>query len=232
MFQQTNHQKNQIKVINQLEQSLSDRELGFSVVEPVDDFINDSRMALTSVHFPKKDFLQKINMKILEPLKKIDDRQFFYPDKYIHMTIKNIKTIQDPPNFNHADIEKVKKVFDDVIPKYQPFKSYYYRLLLFPYNLALMGTTDPTLDEIILELDSKLKEAGVPDDKVYLNSRYFFSNVTLVRFNKPISTEFKNKVEEISKNLEPFSYEIDSVTLLSCNAVMNNRTDIVNYKLT
>jgi hypothetical protein len=231
MFQQTLHQQKQLEVIKNIENSLKNNQSSFSVVEPVSDFVNDPRMALTSVHFPKKDFLRKIRQKILNPLQVIGDNQFFYPDESIHMTIKNIKTISDPPVFDNQDIEKVKKVFDEVIPKHKTFKAYYYRLLLFPYNLALMGTTDPELDEIILELDKKLNEAGVPDDKTYLNDKYFFSNVTLVRFNNPISGEFKNIVQEISNNLEPFSYEIDSVNLLSCNAVMDKANKIKTWNL-
>lgn len=232
MFKLTTYQQKQIEVIEEIEKSLMLKQASFSMVEPVEDFISDQRIALTSVHFPRNDFLKKIELEILQPLKKIDPKQFFYSSEFIHMTIKNIKTIQDPPDFTKTDIEKVQQVFAEVIPKHHKFKAYYYRLLLFPYNLALIGTTDPALDEIVLELDQKLKEAGVPDNKIYLNSRYFFSNVTLVRFNKPLTDQFKNKVKEISASLKPFSYEIDSVTLLSCNAVMNNKTEFATYQLT
>jgi hypothetical protein len=231
MFDQTDHQKHQLKVIDDIEQSLLNNQQSFSVVEPVDDFFNDSRMALTAVHFPKASFLKKIRDEVLEPLKKISPNHFYYPDEFIHMTVKNIKTIGDPPSFSEKEVEITKDVFEQVIPKYKPFKAYYYRLFLFKHNLALMGTTDPDLDNIILELDKSLSEVGVPDDKVYLNDKYFFSNVTLIRFNEPITNEFKEKVVELSKNLKPFSYEIDSVTLLTCNAVMNKRTDVKTWEL-
>lgn len=231
MFQQTLHQQKQLGVIKNIEDSLKEKQSAFSVVEPVEDFINDSRMALTAVHFPKESFLEKIRKEILDPLKAVSPNQFFYPDESIHMTVKNVKTIADPPHFNDQDVEKVKQVFDQVIPKYKKFKAYYYRLLLFPYNLALMGTTDPELDKIILESDEKLKEVGVPDDKNYLNNKYFFSNVTLVRFNNPVTNEFRAKVKEISDSIKPFSYEIDSVTLLTCNAVMNKAAEIKTWEL-
>jgi hypothetical protein len=231
MFNQTDHQKNQLKVIDDIEKSLLNNQDSFSVVEPVADFLNDNRMALTAVHFPKKDFLEKIREEVIEPLKQVSPNHFYYPDEFIHMTVKNVKTINDPPIFSEKDIEIAKQVFEEVIPKHKSFKVYYYRLFLFKHNFALMGTTDPGLDNIILELDKKLKEAGVPDDKVYLNSKYFFSNVTLARFNEPVSKEFKEKLVEISENMKPFSYEIDSTTLLTCNAVMNKRTDVKTWKL-
>ncbi len=231
MFKLTAHQQKQVEVIDKIDKSLMVNQASFSMVEPVEDFINDQRIALTSVHFPRNDFFKKIELEILQPLKKIDPKQFFYSNELVHMTVKNIKIIQSPPAFTEVDIKKVQQVFAEVIPKYHKFKAYYYRLLLFPYNLALVGTTDPTLDEIVLELDQKLKEIGVPDNKIYLNSHYFFSNVTLVRFNKPLTDQFKNKVKEISANLKPFSYEIDSITLLSCNAVMNNKTEFATYQL-
>jgi len=231
MFDQTDHQKHQLKVIDDIEQSLLKNQQSFSVVTPVDDFFNDPRMALTAVHFPKISFLKKIREEVLEPLKNISPEHFYYPDEFIHMTVKNIKTISDPPEFSDQDIEKVEQAFEQVIPKYKPFKAYYYRLFLFKHNLALMGTTDPDLDNIILELDKSLNKVGVPDNKVYLNNKYFFSNVTLIRFNKPITAEFKEKVAELSKKLKPFSYKIDSVTLLTCNAVMNKRTNIKTWEL-
>jgi hypothetical protein len=231
MFNQTEHQKNQVKVINQIEQSLTNNQLGFTVVEPVSDFENDKRIALTSVHFPNQDFIAKVQQKIITPLKSIQPEHFYYPAEFIHMTIKNVRTISNPPLFDQDVIAKTKQVFDQVVPQHQAFKAYYYRLLLFPYNLALIGTTDPSLDELVLELDSNLNQAGVPDNKKYLNDRYFFSNVTLARFNKPVTQEFKAKVAELSANFEPFSYQLDSVTLLTCNAVMNQRQDIQTYQL-
>lgn len=146
------------------------------------------------------------------------------------MTIKNIKVISDPPNFTDDDIKKAQNVFTEVIPHHKKFNVYFYRLLMFPNNLALIGTTDPELDEIFFDLDRKLNEAGIPDDKKYSNAKYYFSNMTLVRFQYP-SERFKNKVRDISEKLSLSPYEVNSVSLVSCNAVFNKRNIIQTWKL-
>jgi hypothetical protein len=48
----TSHQKQQIKVINEIERSVEQNTLNFSTVVPVADFEKDSRICLTSLHFP------------------------------------------------------------------------------------------------------------------------------------------------------------------------------------
>jgi len=81
---------------------------------------------------------------------------------------------------------------------------------------------------MILDLDNALNKAGIPDDKIYANSKYFFSNITLARFNTPPSNEFKQKVQELSNSIKFKPYTVNSVTLLSCNAVFKNRKIIEN----
>ena len=94
-----------------------------------------------------------------------------------------------------------------------------------------MGTSGEELDNIILDLDKKLKAANIPDDKKYLNNRYFFINMTLARFSNPISEEFKKKVGELSANINFEPYAVNSVTLLTCNAVFKKRNIIETRNL-
>ncbi len=225
------YQQNQKEVINTLEKQVKSNILTFSTVSPVTDFKNDQRICLTSVHIPKEDLKNKIRQTLIEPLKQISPEHFYYHNDSLHMTIKNIRIINNPPHFSNQDIEKAKKVFSKVIPKHKSFKVFFYRLLLFSNNLALMGTSGEELDNIILDLDKKLKAANIPDDKKYLNNRYFFINMTLARFSNPISEEFKKKVEEFSANINFEPYTINSVTLLTCNAVFENRNIIDTWNL-
>lgn len=225
----TFHQQQQVQVINQIEQSILQNSLNFSTVAPVDDFENDSRICLTSLHFPNQKLINDVQ-KIIYELKKVEPNFYYYPPQSLHLTIKNIRVINDPPNFNQSDVEKAQQIFREVIPKHQKFKVYFYRLLLFPNNLALVGTTDPELDEIVLDLDEKLNKVGVPDDKKYNNERYFFSNMTLARFGG-LSSRFASKVKELSAKINFKPYEIDSVTLISGNAVFKNPKIIQRYNL-
>ena len=102
---------------------------------------------------------------------------------------------------------------------------------MFPANLSLIGTTDPELDFIHLDLDEKLKSIGVPDDKKYFNPRFFFANMTLVRFTGSLTKQYLDKIQGISESLELDPYEVDSVTLLTCNAVLEKRQIVGSWNL-
>ncbi len=196
----------------------------------VEDYENDPRICLTSVHIPSDSLKQKIQNEIIKPLQKISEDIYFYSPDSIHMTIKNIRVINNPPHFINSDIEKAKQIFSKVISRHKKFKVYFYRLLLFPNNLALIGTTDLELDNIVLDLDKELKEAGLPDDKQYTNSQYFFSNMTLARFSV-CSDEFRKKVKKLSDSIRFEPYTVDSVSLVTCNAVLKNFLVIGKWEL-
>ncbi|MCL5113556.1 MAG: hypothetical protein M1372_00095 [Patescibacteria group bacterium] len=225
------YQKEQIGLINQIEQQVISRSFRLSAVSPVNDFGKDTRICLTSVHIPHEQLINKIESFLIEPLRKVTPDYFFYPPDSLHMSIKNVRVINDPPHFVNEDISKATQVFESVIPRHKRFNVYFYRLLLFPNNLALVGTTDPELDNIILDLDRELKKAGVPDDKVYISSQRFFSNTTLARFNNAPTREFLKRVEELSKSISFEPYTVDSVTLLTCNAVFLDRNIIKTWEL-
>lgn len=182
----TDHHQKQIEIINQIEEQISNNSLGFSVVSPVEDYDNDTRVCLTSVHLPSQSLIKAIREKIINPLKQIESDYYYYSADSLHMTVKNVRVINDPPHFTEEVISKAERVFSQVIPKHKKFNVYFYRLLLFPNNLALIGTTDPELDELFLDLDKGLNREGIPDDKIYINPKYYFCNMTLARFHEAI----------------------------------------------
>lgn len=226
----TTHQQKQIEVINRIESQIKSNNLQFSTVAPIENYDNDQRICLTSIHIPSASLKQKIQDEIIEPLKEIASDVYFYSPDSLHMTIKNIRVINNPPHFVLSDIKKAKQVFSKVIPQHNKFKVYFYKLLLFPNNLALIGTTESELDNIVLDLDKKLEEAGIPDDKQYINSQYFFINMTLARFTVS-SKKFIDKVGKLSEHNQFDPYIIDSVNLITCNAVLKNLQLHGNYFL-
>lgn len=226
----TDHQLRQQQVINKIAEQVASNSLSFSTVSPVEDYENDPRICFTSAHFPRKELIDQVQ-ELTEPLQKLEPSLFYYPSDFLHLTIKNVRTISDPPSFSADDIQKVKEVFARVIPAHKQFKIYFYRLLLFPNNLALIGTTDPELDKIILDLDQELKKIGVPDDKVYVNSSHFFCNMTLARFNTQPSQDFIDQVSRLSETINFDPYLVDLVTLLTGNAVFKKKHEIGTWKL-
>lgn len=220
LYNRTAYQKAQIKVIDLIEDQINKNNVNFSTVSPSENYDTDERMCLTSVHFPDRGLLSQIREKIILPLKEVMPAHYYYENESLHLTIKNIRTISDPPNFSDLDISRAKEVFEEVLPKHNRFKVFFYRLLLFKSNLALVGTTDEELDRLVLDLDEGLKAKGVPDDKRYSNSRNFFCNMTLARFMSPLTGGYIDKIKKISEAIEIAPYTIDSVKLLTANAVL------------
>ncbi|MBI3984673.1 MAG: hypothetical protein HY344_01870 [Candidatus Levybacteria bacterium] len=225
----TTHQIKQVEVINQIERQVETNSLKFSTVFPLKDYDNDPRICLTSIHLPKESLITKIQA-IIDALKIIEPEYYYYSNNNFHMTIKNIRVVNDPPHFTKEDIAKAQKIFSKVVPNHNKFDVYFYRLLLFPNNLALVGTTDPEFDQIFLDLDKELNKQGIFDDKKYTNSQYFFSNMTLARFPKA-SDAFKQKVWEVSSLLQLDPYTVNSVALVTCNAVFKKRQIINTWEL-
>lgn len=231
LHNKSQHQQEQIKVIDEIEKQVNNEKLSFSLVDPTENYENDKRFCLTSVHLLKKELMDIIHGQLINPLKSISPEHYYYGAESLHMTIKNIRVINDPPRFDKNVINKAKNVFSKVIPNHKKFQVFFYRLLLFPYNLALIGTTEPELDRIALDLDRRLKESDIPDDKLYINKQYFFSNITLARFTKLPSKELIRKVDKLSSEINIRSYVVDSVTLLTSNAVLKKRTIIGSWRL-
>jgi len=230
-YNTTLHQHGQINNITKIEKQIQNNSLQFSTVSPINDYKNDPRMSLTSVHLLNRILVQTICKTLINPLKIIEPFHYYYSGDSFHMTIKNIKVVNNPPRFSSTEVKTVQNIYQQVIPKHKKFKVFFYRLMLFPNNLSLIGTTDPELDNIVLDLNSHLIKAGVPDDKQYVNSQYFFSNITLVRFTSKINQQFIQKVNELSKNINFKPYEVDSVSLLSCNAVLEKQNIYHTWRL-
>ena len=214
------HREKQKEIIQAIEEQLRTDSLQATAVAPVEDFENDNRICLTSVHFPTQLFVDRILQTITEPLKQSFPGAYSYPRDSLHFTIKNIRTIQNPPNFTEEDVHNAIDLFGRVIPRHSSVTIYPYKLLLFKNNLALICTTDDTLDKLILDLDGQLRHAGIPDNKRYVNSRYFFCNMTLMRFTKLPPDGFFKQVQELSAHLELPDYRIDYVNLVTGNAAM------------
>lgn len=225
-----NHRSRQVEIIDRLEDLAQKNASDFSTVTPVADFENDPRICLTSVHFPLLE-LKNLILKEIQPLKYKFPEHYYYDHESLHLTIKNIRVINDPPHFNKEDIKKAENIFSNIIPRHSKFNVCFFKLLLFPNNLSLIGTTDQELDNIILDLDEELKRWGLADDKKYINSKYLISNVTLARFTKPVTPAFRKMVNKISKEIETDPYTVDSVSLITANAVLKKLQIINSWKL-
>jgi len=227
----TLHQIEQIKIIDGLEHSINQNAVTSTTVAPVEDFVHDNRICLTVVHFPRPDLTNSIINDIIAPLQQIEPSFHYYDTTSLHITVKNIRTIEFPPLFTDQDVIKAQAVLSSTIPGHQKFNVFFNRLLLFPHSISLVGTTDPELDPLVIDLDNALKTAGLPDNKTYVNNSHFFCNMTLARFGKAPSESFKEKIVSLSKHINLDPYCVDDVSLITANAVLTTQKVINTWKL-
>lgn len=221
------YQQKQLKITQQIEDSFKSGENPSTIVEPVTDYVNDNRICLTSVVFIPKNLQEKIITEVIEPLRKVDPKQYFYLPSSLHITVNNIRTIEYPPLFNGEDIEKAKEVIKQVTPKYKPLTFDVKRLFELPASLAISAFSDKTLGRLALELRRELEKAGVPDNKAYASEDIVIANTTISRFINTPNPEFWQKVKEF-KNIDVGNFEVNKISLITTNAVCHpSKTKII-----
>jgi hypothetical protein len=225
------YQLKQKEVIEKIEEKLKNSAVDFTTVSPVENWDTDNRICLTGVHILNGFIRNHIIDKIIKPLWEIAPEHHYYTSDTMHATIKNIRVINDPPRFNDEDIQNAKEIFARVVPMHKTFQAFFYRLIIFPGSLNLVGTTEEELNNLILDLDQNLKAKNIMDDKTYSDPKTFFTNVTLARFAKAPADDFKIKVDELNKTLSFDNYVFDSVTLLTSNAIFEKRNIISSWGL-
>jgi len=173
------YQQLQETVFNQLEKDAKEGKASATFVEPRDDYAGDPGRCLTSVAFLSPTLRQTVIEKIIDPLKNIDDRQYYFPSDSLHITTQNVRVVNDPPLFTAENIAKTKQIFSKVTAKYQPFTLELKGLLELPTSISIRGYSDKIFGDFVLELRKELKKAGIPDDKKYASPNIVFGNSTI-----------------------------------------------------
>ena len=212
------YQQKQTQLFNKIESSFKKGESISTIVEPVNNYINDSRICLTAVAFLPKDLQEVVRLKVTEYLKTADQSQYYYLPQSLHLTIQNIRTIQNPPLFNPEDIEKVKMVFRKIIPKYHSFSFEIKDIFELPTSLSLRAYCNETLGDLALELRKSLKGIGVADNKTYASGDIVFGNITVCRYTKNPNTSFFKIVKKL-KNIEIGKMNVSTASLITTNSV-------------
>ncbi len=196
------------------------------------DYANDEQVCLTSVVFIPNDISSRIIKNVINPLKKIEPQHYFYPSESLHLTIKNIRTINKPRLFTDADIDKVDKLFNKIIPSCSVFEFKVEDIIIFPTSISVMVYCDETLQKLVLKLDQGLKETGVPDNKKYLSDTIFWGNITVCRFIENPKEKFITEVKKM-RNLKFGKFKVEKVNLITCNAVCHPKSKkiIAEYQL-
>lgn len=159
-----------------------------------------------------------IQHKIIDPLKKADPEQYFYPSKSLHLTIQNIRTINKPPMFTEDDIEKAKDVFSRTVPAFSCLNYKIKHLFELPTSLGIRAYAEEPLKNLCTSLRQELTKSGVSDDKTYASDDVFFGNISISRFTKKPNKDFFKEIENL-KNTKVGELSIKSVHLVTTNSV-------------
>ena len=227
------YQERQKSIVKGLRGNSGHRNIGAPVVvSPRSDYRTDSAICLTSVVFVPEDMAQDIYQTMVEPLKKIEPDHHYYSPDAMHITIKNIRTVHDPPLFTEMDVKKVHHLFTALIPQHHRFTFSLEELIAFTASVSLIGYCDDRLKALVQALDAGLNEIGVPDNKHYVSDTVFFGNVTLCRYARQPSRKFYEAVEHKAQ-VHKRALKVEAIHLITCNSVCapESRTVLNSYKL-
>lgn len=203
--------------MRQMETSLASGGHGSTIVPVQTDYASDPQIALTCVTYINKNLTATIQNRIIRPLQKIEPDLYYYPDNALHLTIQNIRVINDPPDFSSADVAKAQKILTDITPSAGPFQFTLMGLLSMPTSVSLIALIQPEYDQFIRGFRKQLINAGVADDKKYFTDEIIFANITVCRYTHNPSPEFLKKVQSM-KDIIIGSYTATNVTLVTMNA--------------
>ena len=203
-----------------------------SVVPRMDDYEADKSRCLTVVAFPPVELRERIETAVIRPLMEAHPEHFYYRTESLHVTIKNIRKIADPPNFGSREIAVVQNILDSIVPAIPEFRLVFQDLVPFKNSAAMIGYSDRTLGDLIHQIDSALRSAGVTDDKKYISDTVFFGSMTICRFRSPPSEAFFELLSRISTCLEE-QFHVGPLSLVTCNSVCatNSREILGSYSL-
>ena len=170
----------QHSLIQQLKLAFAEGSQQVSIVDMRQDYEQDAEMALTAVTFPAPELAAQIADQIIAPLRTIEPDHFYYSNDLLHLTIKNIRKMHQPPRFTAADAQAVHQQFQHIIPTFPGFSMQLTGVMQLPTSVALLAYSSRILGDLIQALDRGLAEIGLPDDKQYISNTVFFSFQILI----------------------------------------------------
>lgn len=222
------YQEKQRLVIKEIEERFKRGETPSTIVQPVEDFAHDRQICLTCVEFIPEDIQEIMAHKLITPLKKADEKHYFYPPSSLHLTIQNIRTIHYPPLFTQEDIETARRVLREIVTQYTPPVFHLKDLFQLPWSLSVCAYSDKTYGDMVLHVREALNQAGVPDDKRYASGDIVLGNVTFCRYHKKPNNSFIEKTEEL-KSIDIGRIRAQNIFLITTNSVCHpDHTEIID----
>jgi len=190
------------------------------VCERVSNYTEDNRRCLVTVAFAPPEISQVIEEKLVNPLKEIDPYQYYLPASSLHLSLIILAYNSNPPSFTETDVEMIKQVLNETLPKCPKINYELSGLLVGPNSLSVRCYTGPELNQTVKELRRKLLPLGFDIFDGLASSEIFFGNITFCRFTAEPSQKFLAKVTEL-KNEYIGKITPDKFNLVSSNAIFH-----------
>lgn len=212
------HFQKQKDLVRELESALAADPSRTTIAPMKSDFTTSKGRSLAAISFLSSDILLQIMEQVQKPLQAADPSQYYFAAASTHITIKNIRALHYPPHISSSDIQKAHGVLTETIPHYPPPRFYLEEVVVFPTSIALMAYAEEGHTKLIHELDDKLSQAGIPDDKKYFSKDIYWANITICRFTHPPTPQLI-AVAQTMRHLKVASMRIDETCLLTSNEV-------------
>lgn len=211
----------QARIISVLNDATRTGSFSASVVEPVSDYENDTRIFLSIIAFPPPGIAEEV-VAMQRALRAEDPRQFYPPAPALHVTVKSVRTISDPPSFSASEAGALADALTRSSSTIRGAHISLEGLLLTPSSAALAGYTDEAFPSLVRKLDRALEMVGLADDKRYVSNDVVFTNLTFVRYTCDPTPGFRALLETYDGiSLAPFPIRV--LELISSNCAFNAR---------
>ncbi|MEI7653598.1 MAG: hypothetical protein WCJ70_05015 [bacterium] len=217
------HLQIQKDLVRELESALAADPSRTTLAPMKSDFATSKERSLGAISFLSSDILSQIREKVQDPLQSADPLQYHFPTTSLHITIKNIRALHYPPRISSSDIQKAHTVLAETIPSYPPPQFHLEEVVIFPTSIALMAYAEEGHIKLIHELDDKLSQAGIPDDKKYFSKDICWANITICRFTHPPTPQLITTAKSM-RHLKVSNMQMDETELLTCNEVCDPRS--------
>lgn len=192
-------------------------------LDPLINARGDTRRGVTALAYLKGNpHLTKEIGDFLTELKRVEPRQYFYPESDLHLTILSIISCEPGLRLGELDREAYSKTFRRAVQNAGPIKIHFRGVTASPSCILVQGFPE---GEGLGRIRDRLREAfGASGLKTSIDARYRVStaHATVVRFRAPI-----RDAEWLLKSLSPYrehhfgTLEVDEVGLVFNNWYQN-----------
>jgi hypothetical protein len=218
----------QLQLFEELEARAAAGAFG-SFIPMTSDFANDNRISLAAIKFLPRALSDLIERELSQPLLATDERQFFFANQSLHMTVQNVRKISDHATFGAKEIEAARLAFQKVATSFSPFEFSLEGFLVMPASVAIRAIAEPKFAEFSRAIRDELRASGVADDKPYIDDDIVFGNITFCRYTAPPTEKFTAKINQL-RNVKLGPLVIDSFELLSTNSICDLKKTTCHQK--